>query len=299
MKNNILKIVPKTLKDFVKNTKQFQNYQADKYPYFLATTSKRLDICSAQFAHMLHTSNYPSLIGKICLEIGSGYVLSHALICHLLGAKKVIATDVFPHANTEALSEAVQASITSIIRDILSPFEQHTLLRSRLDYLRTIKHFDFNVLKELGIEYIAPIDLAKEKLKTPVDFIFSNSVLEHIPRDDVTLVLENIFEILKPNGAMIHCIHMEDHKDIPHNPFEFLKIPSESYSRSMETDRGNRIRKSEWLKVFAQLSGATSKTIYEWDRIEKKLPVNIDKSIHFNDESDLQVSHIGMLTIKN
>ncbi|RJP32325.1 MAG: hypothetical protein C4536_06430 [Actinobacteria bacterium] len=36
----------------------------------LARTSKRIDICAAQFAHVLHLCDHPSLEGKTCLEIG-------------------------------------------------------------------------------------------------------------------------------------------------------------------------------------------------------------------------------------
>ena len=62
----------------------------------LASTDKRLDVCAAQVAHVLHLSGFSGklpLRGKVCLELGSGWVLSHALVFHLLEAKRVLATD--------------------------------------------------------------------------------------------------------------------------------------------------------------------------------------------------------------
>lgn len=294
MKQVLRRIIPKTLKDKIRYSPQYGRFKAKK----LASTSKRIDICSAQFAHGFHLSNHSSLSGKVCLEIGSGWVLSHAIVCHLLGAKKVIATDIFPHAHPQVLYEAIHESVISIIRDILSPFEEHPLIRSRLDNLLSIRRFDFNVLKGLGIEYIAPLDFANDRLNLPVDFVFSNSVLEHVPCIDVPLVLRNIIADLSPGGTMIHYIHLEDHKDIPGDPFRFLSIPSDEYSPSLQSSRGNRIRKSGWQGYFSALDNTNSKFIYEWIRRDRELPTQIDPSIHYKDEADLRISHIGVYTRK-
>ena len=84
IKRLALKILPDKLKEKIKQSNIFKRRTAIK----LASSSKRIDICAAQFAHVLHLSKQSSLEGKICLEIGAGWVLSHALICYLLGAKK-------------------------------------------------------------------------------------------------------------------------------------------------------------------------------------------------------------------
>ena len=72
----------------------------------LARTSKRLDLCSAQAALVLHLSNL-GIKGKICLELGSGRVLSHACVLHLLRATKVIATDVAGNWSPPALYDSM------------------------------------------------------------------------------------------------------------------------------------------------------------------------------------------------
>ena len=299
MKKAIQQMIPEFLKNMIRNTSLYKNHQAKNYPAYLASNSKRLDICSAQFAHILHLSGVSSLSGKTCLEIGSGYVLSHAIVCYLLGAKRIIATDVFPHAAPEVLSLAATESIASIISDILSPFEKHELLRARLDKLLSIKKYDFSILNELGIEYIAPIDFAANKVNASVDFIYSNSVLEHVPKEDVVSVLNNLTGILDANGSMIHCIHLEDHKDIPHDPFQFLSISKDGYPRSSETSRGNRIRYSEWKKVFGDLKDVSTQYIYCHSRRDIHIPESIDSSVSFLDEEDLRVSHIGAYTYNN
>src|SRR5262245_24676689 len=147
----------------------------------LATSSKRLDLCAAQFAQLLHLAGRGGFEGKVCLEIGSGWVLSHAMVCHLLGAKRVIATDIYPMAHQTRLYESAHQSIAYFLRDILAPFSDHERLRERVDRLLSIKHFSTKALNELGIYYQAPFDFAKSKYDQPVDFIWSLSVLSHLP----------------------------------------------------------------------------------------------------------------------
>lgn len=265
----------------------------------LALTSKRLDICAAQVAHLFHLAKIDSLADKSCLEVGSGWTLSHSIIFHLLGAKKVYSTDLFPHAQIKTLKLAINNSITSLVRDILSPFEPHYLIRRRLDDLISIPEFSFEKLKELGIEYIAPIDFNHAKLNIPVDFIYSNSVFEHIPLEDLKNVLVNLAHDLTPNGIMINCIHLEDHSNFKKKPFDFLSIPIDKYSRDDQTLRGNRIRKTTWEKIFKDIPNTRSVFLYEWMRKDISLPESIDKSIRFEDETDLRTSHLGIMTQKN
>ena len=287
-------IIPTDFKSKIKTLQYFQRKQARK----LASTSKRVDICAAQFAHSLHLADTSDLSGKVCLEIGSGWVLSHALICHLLGAKKVFATDIYPLAKPQYVYNALHESETSIIRDILSPYEDHNLIRKRLANLLAITHFNHDTLKELGIEYIAPINIAKNKLNIAVDFIYSNSVLEHVPFDDVVPLLRNLVTDLNKNGTMIHRIHLEDHLSISKDPFKFLTIPEKKYSRDLQSTRGNRIRKSTWMKIFHEIPNIKSEVMYEWSRNDINLPSEIDQSIEFDNQIDLKISHLGLFSKK-
>lgn len=294
MQRLISKLLPNSLKARVRQS----NCDAHSSAVRLASSSKRIDICSAQFAHIFHLAKHPSIEGKTCLEVGAGWVLTHALVCYLLGAKRVIATDITPCAQPEIISLALEGAIASIPRDILAPFSDHSRIRERLDKLLSISHFSFDTLRKLGIEYQSPIDFAVEKVNTPVDFIYSNAVLEHVPYDDVPALLNNLLKSLNQGGTMIHCIHLEDHVDINRRPFDFLSIPKSQYTREIQSERGNRIRCSEWKKYFGDLKGASSDFIYSYQRLDKDLPKTIDPSISYYDEYDLRTSHIGVYTRK-
>ncbi len=289
--------LPDGLKSRIRSTGVFHQREAKH----LASKSKRLDLCSAQIAHILHisglTGEFP-VREKTCVEIGSGWVLSHALVLHLLGAKRVIATDIEPIAYPSALHQSIHGSTISIIRDILSPFEEHDIIRERLNKLVAIKVFSFNVLKELGIEYVAPIDLAARSLDTTYDLVISNSVLEHVPISDVKPFLENLSGNLSAGGKMIHCVHLEDHKNIINAPFDFLSEPENTYTTDVQNTRGNRIRRSQWVDILSQVKDMEFRLIYEWHRNDKKLPAALAPQFQDMDDMDLRTSHLGILGTK-
>jgi hypothetical protein len=264
----------------------------------LAVGSKRLDLCAAQIAMLLHMSGAPSLSGKVCLEIGSGWVLSHALVMQLLGATRVIATDIEPLAHPTVLRQAVRRSNEGIIRDVLAPFADHAAIRERLAALREIRSFDVETLGRLGIEYRAPIDLAKAPLGEPIDFAFSLSVLELVPTADLSPLLVNLTADLRPGGAMLHAIHLEDNRDGASAPFEFLSEPAQSYDRYAQGWRGNRLRASELLRIFNTVPGLNARIVYAWQRLDRPLPTRVAPEITYTDEHDLRTSHVGIYATK-
>ena len=290
-------ILPTGLKTRISMSKIYNRMEARR----LASANKRLDLCSAQIAHVLHLSDLSCkqpFRDKTVLEIGSGWVLSHALIFLILGAKRVIATDIQRLAYPSALYESLHGSEISIIRDILSPFEEHSMIRARLNKLLAIKSFSFQVLQQVGLEYIAPIDLAVCPINRSIDFVYSGSVLQLVPVSDVLPILKNLASDLSDGGKMIHILHLEDTKDFRNTPFSFLSEPAEEFTRKVQGRRGNRIRRSQWRDILSQIKDMEFRFIYEWSRRDKELPTVIDPSINYVDDEDLMISHIGILGTK-
>lgn len=260
----------------------------------LATNNKRLDVCAAEIAHQLHLIPEITIQDKVCLEIGCGWILSYALIYYLLGAKKVITTDILPMANPARLYDALHHSTAYVIRDVLSAYVDRETIREKLDYLLSLKHFDFETLSKIGIEYVAPFDFAKSNYSEKADIIYSRSVMNHLPRSIVKDILKNLYDTLNSGGAMMHDIHLEDIK-AEDNPFAFYEIPETEYPLEYDTVRGNRIRASQWEEYFDDLSSNKSRVYYRWIREDNILPSNIDSSIKYKDSQDLLTTHIGIL----
>ena len=289
-------LLPESLRAQVRQHPAWRRYSSRREAVKLATSSKRLDLCAAQMAHLLHTSGVRGLRGRTCLELGSGQVIGYALICHLLGAERIMATDITPLAAPFALGYALHDSTAYIVRDVLSPFEDHHQIRHRLDRLLAITEWTFESLLEIGIEYRAPCDLALSPLGMPIDFAYSFSVLEHVGLADVENLLRNVAEDLTPGGAMAHAIHLEDHKDSARDPFAFLG--ESTFSSAEEAERGNRLRKSKWLEILSRIEDVESRLFYEWSRPDAPLPACISMDLAYVDEPDLRVSHVGVISRK-
>ncbi len=264
---------------------------------YMSGHDKRVDLCAAQVAHALHQSGLGGVEGLRCLEIGAGWVLSHALVLHLLGAERVIACDVVAQAKPWALRRALRRSVPSLIRDPLSPFADHGAIRERLDRVLRLRDWSWRSLAELGIHYRAPHDLALAPLGEPVDFVYSNSVLEHVASRDVPRLLRNLVADLQPGGSMLHCIHLEDHQDSRGAPFAFL-APQSAFDASEEGRRGKRLRRSGWAAAFDALSGLEWRMAYEWKRSSSLLPDRIDPTVAHEGTEDLRVSHLGVIATR-
>jgi hypothetical protein len=261
----------------------------------LAKKSKSIDRCAAQILFLFNKAKIDSIKGKVCMEIGAGFVLSHAIVMYLMGAKKVYVTDYNPLAYPKALKYALNSSEHSLIRDILSQFEDHQTIRERLELLNSVDEFSFEFLKSIGIEYVSPFDFSKGIFKEKVDFIYSLSVLEHFTINYIESNLLNLKNSLNFHGIMIHAVHLEDHSYFDKNkPFEFLKVDSSKYQEFESINRGNRLRKSQWEAIFKNLE-FEYEFIYEFER-KCRLPEKIDEQ--FMKLDNIYTSHFGVV-IKN
>lgn len=290
----VSKWIPESIKAPIRGSALFRAVYHPRHAAQLARGTKRLDQCAAQLAHVLHLSGGVRLEGARCLELGAGWVLSHALVCHLLGARRVLAIDVERAARFDSLRPAIASAPPALVRDLLAPFSDHGDVRARLDRLRAIKRFDQDVLAQLGIEYRAPVDLARETLAESFDVIYSLSVLEHVPIADVDALLRNLTRQLAPGGSMLHLIHLEDHRDIARDPFAFLRVRGQPFSPVEQTERGNRLRASSWLDAFAAVPELRSKVLWQWQRRDAALPGALDPAVRYRDEADLRTSHLGI-----
>ncbi|MBD0385546.1 MAG: hypothetical protein ICV54_03200 [Nostoc sp. C3-bin3] len=298
MKKLANSLLNERIKSFVRSSEIYQLLFNKIHSSNLAVAGKKLDICANEIAIYLLQSGKGKYVlrDKICLEIGSGWLLTHSLVFYLLGAKKVYATDVYPLLQTENIFKAVSNSVHSNVLDSLSTFEDREIIRLRLKKLLSLKKLSVEALQGLGIEYIAPIDLSQiMPTSEKIDFIFSKSVLEHVPVDDVVPLLKNLVSSLSEDGFMFHLIHLLDHKNLNERPFDFFVYQQENYSIELQSRWGNRIRRSQWAQIFSNLKDMDSKFLFEWSCKDRELPEKIDPSIQYIDEGDLRISHIGVL----
>jgi 2-polyprenyl-3-methyl-5-hydroxy-6-metoxy-1,4-benzoquinol methylase len=211
----------------------------------------RIDRTADMFCEGLVAAGMAGLESKRCLEIGTGYVGSVAVVMWLLGAKSVTTVDLNPLLVVEALKEAIHPVKKD---DLINRLQKHvnseqSLVQRVNDLYLWASHDGDNVSRFFS--YQSPFDILSNEQESQFDFIYSVSTLEHIPKSLVERFLEKMASQLSNGGVELHSIDLADHLDIKENPLRFLGAGNEQYSDDSEADsRGNRIRASEWLTLF-------------------------------------------------
>lgn len=220
-----------------------------------------LEQASIIFAEYLEILDCKSIEGKVCLEIGAGYVSINSIIMWLLGAKRVHAMDLNNILVVEALDLACSKFDKSKVFETLVKFvDDSDKFRQKIDYLYDFKFKNFDDVNYF-FSYIAPFNILSDVIDNKFDFVFSISVLEHIPPSIINDFMGSLIKIHSKNGESVHFIDLTDHYDHNENPFGFLSTKYEDYDEDKLADsRGNRIR------------------AYEWQNILKNHPVKIIKS---------------------
>ena len=221
----------------------------------LAAGTKRLDRWAPETARLLRAAGIMSLEGHACLEFGSGHLLTEPLLYHLLGASWIVATDYFPILDETLVGAVCEGVDEAALVAALAPFAPAADIRRRWQALRVRTDWSLARLAEIGIAYRAPYDAASGPLEPGAfDLVASCSVLEHVPADQAGAILAGLAASLVPGGAMVHAIHLEDHRDFAYAPFAFLAADTDW--RPADADRrGNRLRASEWRSLFDAVPG--------------------------------------------
>jgi SAM-dependent methyltransferase len=104
------------------------------------------------------------------------------------------------------------------------------------------------------IDFHAPSDARKTELPdASIDYIYTNDVLEHIPKEEIKDILIECRRILLPGGIMAFGIDYEDHcrdKNIP--PYYFLQFPLDTWNKMYPPGGHNRMRHIDYKYLFEE-----------------------------------------------
>jgi len=177
--------------------------------------------------------------GFICLELGPGDSLLSGLVARAYGASKVYLVDTGVHA----------------IRD-LEPYRQMlALLRSQGMPLpeaeRAVSLED--LLAICGITYLTDGVGSLRGIPTrSVDFLWSQVVLEHVPKLEFCGLLGELRRVMRDDGVGSHSVDLRDHLG---GGLNNLRFPEWIWEGSLFRHSGfytNRIRYREMIQAFVE-----------------------------------------------
>jgi hypothetical protein len=244
----------------------------------------------AKAAEVLDENSFlPQLRGSDfkVLEIGPGDSIFTVMIAKALSASHTWLVDAGSFATTD-MTKYEQMLFFLRQKGFILPF--NTTLRSLDD-----------ILGECNGEYLTEgiTSLANVPSET-VDFCFSHVVLQDILKSEFTLVVDELFRILKPNGASVHRVDLQDclGADGGLNSLRFSEAVWESELFRKSGFYTNRIRFSEMNDIFDQAGfKCTLLSVDRWEQLptpRKKL----NSAFSQLSDDDLLVSGFSILLNK-
>jgi hypothetical protein len=140
------------------------------------------------------------------VEIGTGWFPTLPVCFALAGMNSCETYDLNPHLHpkmTFAMLRLLGGHIPRIAGCARRPV---TAVRQDYEYLMESRTLE-ELLARARIRYHAPADASQTDLGTKsIDLLFSNSVLEHVPRHAIVGLFRESQRVLKSGGLAVHCV---------------------------------------------------------------------------------------------
>jgi len=196
------------------------------------------------------------LDGANLIEIGTGWYPTLPICFSLVGANRVLTYDITRHLDaglTFRMIGALEPHLDSIaeaggVRPEDIRARHHELLQAK----------DLNTLLEQArVEYCAPADTrATGSPPGSADLVYSNSVLEHVPKEVIRSLMNEIMRMLRPGGLTLHNVGCNDHYAFVDRRISFvnyLRYSEALWSRwNNRLQYQNRLRAPEFLELAAE-----------------------------------------------
>jgi hypothetical protein len=191
------------------------------------------------------------------VEIGTGWEPICSVLLHLMGVSLCHTYDHVPHVRYE-LVRILLRSIEKLLDDISKITSiPLAVLEERLSRLKDSSNLD-EFFTRANITYHSPGDASMTGLKSrSVDLVYSNAVLEHVPKKVIYELTIESKRILKKSGIAYHLIALHDHYihfDKHLSKVNFLKYPEFlwSFFAKNKISYLNRLREKQFLDIFRE-----------------------------------------------
>ena len=273
----------------------FQKNVAKSLP---PNNDKFLEKVNTGFNHYKNYKDYNKLTQKNnrYYEFGAGWTLTIPLTMSFLGFK-VFCVDIR------------KLIIPSLINDSLNKFQlnkNELPFKLETEIVISNKNVLNNLIDNYKLNYIAPKDARETGFDdNHFDFISSSVTLEHIPKNDILLILKECYRILNKGGILSMTIDYQDHwsyfdKNI--SIYNFLKYSSREWKKyNPSLHYQNRLRHSDYLSLISQTGFKIVKEVQrQQNKIDKETLSKIEIAEEFKsyDFDDLAIRGSEIVLIK-
>jgi SAM-dependent methyltransferase len=191
--------------------------------------------------------------GAVLAEVGAGWMPVLPLCFAVAGARTCHTLDLTRHLDTRLTARAITRLRVHLPRIATAAGIGVDEVQARYEHVSAAPDVA-TALERAGIRYHAPEDAAHTGLEDrSIDVVFSNSVLEHVPSEDIAAILRESNRILKADGVSLHSVNCGDHYayfDRSITPINYLKFSDRQWR--MWNNRllyQNRLRPVDFLQI--------------------------------------------------
>lgn len=254
MKKYISKIIPWYLKILIKLV--LSRIPAKYHLWAKLNLFKHGDMLNIEYAFSvfqkhIEKANLGNLDNKIICELGPGDSLATALIAYSYGARSIL----IDAGNFASNDLSFYRNLNKFLKD------------KGLKYIVNINNISniYELLSNCNSKYLTNGLVSLKSLKdNSLDMIYSQAVLEHVPKSETGELIIEISRVLKKNGVSTHQVDLKDHLG---GGLNNLRIPSSLWETKLFSTSGfytNRISLSEYINFFkiANLNYQISKNMW-------------------------------------
>jgi SAM-dependent methyltransferase len=232
-----------------------------------------------------------SLKDKIILEIGPGNFLINGLIYLSHGARKVYLIDKYKHLFWDQHDIAFHKLIIDKITRSNMPYSREAL--KAVVFEENAVKFDREkiIFKQEDVKHLS---LESDS----IDIIFSNAVLEHVPR--LKEAVDEMSRVLKPGGIGVHEIDLRDHFSSD-NPLKLLSYPDWLWIMMTSNRPGftNRLRFTDYIDLFNKAYFTIEKQYIQLEYEGDLSEIKINKKFQKYTPDNLKILTFWIKTVKN
>lgn len=194
-----------------------------------------------------------SIRSGVLVEIGTGWYPAFPICFSLAGITRIATFDVVRHLDAPLTFRMVVALEAHL--DSIAEVCGVRAAEVRKRHQKLLQADDLNALLKLAeVEYHAPADARQSQLPSnSVDLVYSNSVMEHVPKDDIRDLMHESMRILRPGGLALHNVACNDHYAHMDRGISFVNYLQFSESQwrwwNNSLQYQNRLRASEFLEM--------------------------------------------------
>ena len=194
-----------------------------------------------------------SIEGRRMLEIGTGWYPTLPACFAIAGAATCLTFDVRRLLNWQLTQRMLLRLERHLSEMAARAGASEGGFRDRWERLVAARDSE-DFFRMSGIEYCAPADAAATAVEdASVDVVFSNSVLEHVPRAIIAELMREARRVLRPGGIAMHSVNCGDHyayfdRSITQiNYLRYSDLHFNLWNNSLQYQ--NRMRANEFIQI--------------------------------------------------